>query len=99
MSVWTTESPSKGMTGRKQKLAGTSVRTVVKESVGTEREGRKREGYKKHKTQGGHMRAQPAIWREAHVCKARDRSTIRHATSHNKVPPPTIWDPTHRFVR
>jgi hypothetical protein len=58
MSVWTTESPSKGMTGRKQKLAGARIRTVVKESVRTERR-RKREGYKKHKTQGGHPRAWP----------------------------------------
>lgn len=43
MSVWTAKSPGKGMTGRKQKLAGARVKTVVKESVETERR-RKRGG-------------------------------------------------------
>jgi len=60
MSVRTAKSPGKGMTGRKQKLAGAIVRTVVKESVEAERRRKRKGNYMKHKTPGGHMQARPS---------------------------------------
>lgn len=60
MSVWT-KSPSKGMTGRKQKLAGAKVRTVVKESIETGRgEGKEKVKRRRTKqTEGGHDQVWP----------------------------------------
>lgn len=54
-------SPSKGMTGRKQKLAGARVKTVVKGKYRKreeEREKRRVED-RTHKTEGGHMQTWP----------------------------------------